>query len=556
MYVPSPSTLPQIKFPPSKKQIILLSLIAVILIVASIIYSLTSLWTPEQSLLTLLPDAPICYVSVKELGGLIRTFQRSEFGGQTAQMPILEEVQRELWWRQMVYQKRLWEYEMGGKLDLKKIKGYFGEEAILSVYKRGGEISFLLISAVGAKEKLEIATLTATARVNPNYKRLKENYRGMDINTITGYPKDFSYAFMGKIGLLTTDKSLIRDTIDIHAKQKQGFTNHRRIGNFLRAQYNRDGNTLYIDAPRFAQVFPFGEPLKSLSEGINTWTFSNHYERGIIHSRHRLLWNANRQFTQDNQSPSPMDKHLLSILPAATALLSVSSNAAPKAMWEQMNANLPLQYPQGEVDLSRHLKPGIALALLAPPTDTPVRTPSILLICPIRDRAGLEAELIQLQQQKITLNDTPLEFLDPQNYQGISFQPVQLRLGFLLSLKGGYALLDDYWVIGTTVSALKSAIGAFAQRETALADTVLPAQLERPSDRHLLIQPNLFIPELKRLIPIAGLIASASGVQIDPKLITRITNNLFPLEALGMITAGVNFDGEFVDAEIQIVLEE
>ena len=61
------------------------------------------------------------------------------------------------------------------------------------------------------------------------------------------------------------------------------------------------------------------------------------------------------------------------------------------------------------------------------------------------------------------------------------------------------------------------------------------------------------IPELKRLLPIASLMLPR---QIDTKLIQRIMANMSPLEGLGLITAGINFNDDFVDAEIQIILEE
>ena len=156
---------------------------------------------------------------------------------------------------------------MGGKLDLKRLQGYLGEEAILSVYKRNGKISFLLISALGAQQKLEIATLTATGPVNPKYKRLKENYRKLDINTITGYPEDFSYAFIGKIGLLATDKSLIQDTIDIYAEQKQGFTALAATGDYLGKNYDAARNTIYVNPAKLTEVVKFDQPLKSLLRG-------------------------------------------------------------------------------------------------------------------------------------------------------------------------------------------------------------------------------------------------------------------------------------------------
>ena len=439
---------------------------------------------------------------------------------------------------------------MGGKLDLKRLQGYLGEEVILSVYNRGGKISFLLVSALGAQQKLEIATLTATAPVNPKYKRLKENYRKLDINTITGYPEDFSYAFIGKVSLLATDKSLIQDTIDIYAEQKQGFTALATTRDYLHNQYDTARNTIYVNLAKLAEVFKFGEPLKSLLQEIDVWTFSNRYEDGVIYSQHRMIRNAN---SQPRQSPRPADEKLFAILPTTTALLIANNDANLTELWRQVKANLPLKYQRNGIDLSRHLEARTALALFPPPVGAPALVPSILLICPIRDRANLETALTKLKRTKIALNGKPLRFLSPIKHQGVELQPIQLQLGLIFALKGGYALLDDYWIVGTTLRGVRSAIHASTGQGIALADTKVPGHLQHPSHSHIRVQPSLLIPELKRLLPIASLILPR---RIDAKLIQRITNNLSPLEALGLITAGINFNDDFVETEIQIILEE
>ena len=439
---------------------------------------------------------------------------------------------------------------MGGKLDLKRLQGYLGEEAILSVYNRGGKISFLLVSALGAQEKLEIATLTATGPINPKYKRLKENYRKLDINTITGYPEDFSYAFIGKIGLLATDKSLIQDTIDIYANQKQGFTTLVATGDYLSKQYDAARNTIYVNPAKLTEVVKFDQPLKSLLQGTDVWTFSNRYEDGVIYSQHRMIRNTD---SQPRPPPRPADEKLFSMLPATTTFLIASNDANLTELWQQMKANLSLKYQRSGIDLSRHLEARTALALFPSPAGVPALVPSILLICPIRDRANLEVDLTKLKRTKIALNGKPLRFPSPTKHQGIELQPIQLQLGLIFALKGGYALLNDYWVIGTTLGGVKSAINASTEQGVALADTKIPDHLQRPSHSHIRIQPSLLIPELKRLLPIAGLVFPQ---QIDPKLIRRITDNISPLEALGLITAGITFNDDAVNAEIQIILEE
>ena len=100
---------------------------------------------------------------------------------------------------------------------------------------------------------------------------------------------------------------------------------------------------------------------------------------------------------------------------------------------------------------------------------------------------------------------------------------------------------------------MKSAINTFAGQEVALADTRTLDHVNHPSHSHVRIQPSLLVPELKRLLPIANLMLPQ---QIDAQLIQRIMANMSPLEGLGLITASINFNDDFVDAEIQIILEE
>ena len=280
------------------------------------------------------------------------------------------------------------------------------------------------------------------------------------------------------------------------------------------------------------------------------WTFSNRYADGVIYSQHRMIRDT---YSQPRQSPRPADEKLFSILPTKTTLLIANRDANLAELWQQVKANLPLKYQRSGIDLSHHLEARTTLALLSSPAGVPALVPSILLICPIRDRANLEADLKKLKRTKIVLNGKPLRFQAPIKYQEIELQPIQLQLGPIFGLKGGYTFLDDYWVIGTTLRGVKSAINAFTGQKVALAHTKMSDLLNRPSHSHIQIQPNLLIPELKRLLPIAGLIFSQ---QIEAKLIQRIMANMSPLEGLGLIAARVNFNDDFVDAEIQIILEE
>ncbi len=536
------------------KKIIIISLIVLIgvIILLSIIYRQNALWEPEQHLITLLPKSPICYLTLKELKGLVETFNRSELGQQTAKMPLLAEIENQMWWKQLVYQKQLWEYEMGGKLDLKTVIGYFGEEAILAFYRREGELSFLLITKVGGAEKLSIEAITATDAINPNYERIQTEYREFTINTITGYPRDFSYAFIGKIGILSLDPLLLAETLDIYtgasgvkvAQNSQGFTAEHSMSNEIQQDYRQDKSTGYVDVKQLGVV------LKNVGSGAlvkqiygflgdaEFWTFSNRYEDGVIVSRHRL-----RQRAEKRQSviPSTDDAKPFIAFPERTAFVT----------------SLPISNQMsnlfGNIDLSQVLGTDLTILLVAPEPDEVSVVPSLVLLAHAKEPEPLKAVLEVVKQGKISLAGKSLEFLEPQDYRDFTIQPIQLRLNFLMAVTGGYAIVDDYFVLSTTLAGLKSVIDTTTGNASTLTDIPFYADA---NNVHVFIQPDLFVPELKRFLPVATVLLSLSGQKLDTVLNRRITENLFPLESLGPVSAEIDFTEDGIDTEIRIVLEK
>ena len=536
------------------KTIILISLIVLIgvIILLSIIYHRTALWEPEQHLITLLPKSPICYLTLKELKGLVETFNRNELGKQTAKMPILAEIQKQRWWKQLVYQKQLWEYEMGGKLDLKTVTGYFGEEAILAFYRREGEISFLLISAVGAQEKLSIEAITATDAINPKYERIQTDYNGFTINTIIGYPRNFSYTFIGKIGILSLDPLLLAETLDLYTglsdtktdPEKQGFLAEHPMAVDIQDDYRQDKSTGYID---LQQLTPLLESMSSdglfkqvlaLFGDSGSWTFSNRYEEGVIVSRHRF-----RNDIGNNRSHLPTSenaKHVLTF-PERTAFVATLRAS-----------NLMRQF-FGDVDLSEVLGSDLTVLLVAPDPGEVSVVPSLVLLAHAKVPDALNAVLGIVKEGKPSIAGKPLEFLKPQDYKGSTLQPVQLRLNFLLAVTGGYAIVNDYFILSTTLAGLKSVIETTTGNVPALEDIVFSADV---NGVQAFIQPELFVPELRRFLPVATTLLSLSGQKLDPTGTQRIMDNLFPLESLGPISVEMNFDEKGMDTEVRIVLEK
>ena len=539
-----------------RKKIVILSLIGLIgvTILLSVIYQQTALWEPEQPLITLLPKSPVCYLTLKELKGFVETFNRSELGEQTAKMPLLAEIQEQRWWKELVFQKQVWEYEMGGRLDLKTVTGYFGEEAILAIYQREGEWTFLLITAVGAQEKISIEAMTATDAINPRYKRIQNEYGEFTINTITGYPLDFSYTFIGRIGILSLDPTLLIETLDIYnaglrsakaAQKKQAFLTEHPMTTEIQENYRRDKSTGYVGTKQIAAVLntvnanALTKQMYGMFGDTAFWTFSNRYEDGVIISQHHLHkgvgTHRNKLLTTDTAKP-------FHAFPERTAC--VTTFPMPNQQMRELFGN---------VDLSQVLGTDMTVMLVAPEPDEVAVVPSLVLLVRTKAPDALKAVLDIVKQGKISIAGKPLEFLEPQDYNGVAVHPLQLRLNFLLAVAGGYAIVDDSFVLSTTLTGLKAVIDTSTGKTPALRDVTFSTDT---NGVQVFIQPELFVPELKRFLPLVTVLASLTGQELDASLTRRITENLFPLEALGPITAEVDFGEHGVDADVRIVLEK
>ena len=312
----------------------------------------------------------------------------------------------------------------------------------------------------------------------------------------------------------------------------------------IQRDYRQDKSTVYVDmhqlSPALDQVGSHAlvKQFFDLFGDAKYWAFSNRSEDGMIISRHHL-----RNPTEVGQQifPSTSETKPFPVLPERTAF--VTSLPVSNQMSDLF----------GNIDLSQVLGTDLTVLLVAPEPDEVSAMPSLVLFAHAKAPDLLKTVLEVVKQGKISLAGKPLEFLEPKDYRDVTVQPIQFRLNFLLAVTGGYAVVDDYFVLSTTLSGLKSVIDTTTGNAPALTDVPFSADT---SNLQAFIQPHLFVPELKRFLPIATVLLSLSGQKLDATLTRRITENLFPLESLGPISAEMNFSTDGVDTEIRIVLEK
>ena len=131
--------------------------------------------------------------------------------------------------------------------------------------------------------------------------------------------------------------------------------------------------------------------------------------------------------------------------------------------------------------------------LVAPDPGEVSVVPSLVLLAHAKAPDALNAVLGIVREGKPTIAGKPLEFLEPKDYKGITLQPVQLRLNFLLAITGGYAIVNDYLVLGTTLAGLKSVIDTTTGNAPVLEDIAFSADV---NGVQAFVQPELFVPEL------------------------------------------------------------
>ena len=290
---------------------------------------------------------------------------------------------------------------------------------------------------------------------------------------------------------------------------------------------------------------PLVELIHPLFGGAELWTFGNRYEEGVIISQHRFGNPKNTVSTATEARHTPL------FLPAQTAFVTIDPNYDWGALYQWLKSNLAIGVQSEGIALSQHLNREMTAALVTHGEGQRTGIPSLVLHAPIQAKNAFAANLETLRDTKISVAGKPLEFLELQAYNGINVQAVRLRLNFLLAFVGGYAIVDDHFFFSTTLPGLKAVLDTYLGNAPTLTNVTFS-----DDSVQTFIQPNLLVPELKRFLPIAALIASLSGQEVDATLTQHITNNLFPLAALGPITADVHVEETGVNAEVRIVLEE
>ena len=125
-------------------------------------------------------------------------------------------------------------------------------------------------------------------------------------------------------------------------------------------------------------------------------------------------------------------------------------------------------------------------------------------------------------------------------HNDVRIHKAELPLGFIFAVRGGYAIIGEYLVIGTTLSILQQIIDTTLGQQKSLNPADYQVSVNSEDTGYLFIQPPKLIPELRRIASFYAVLAGISKDLQSSRIASHISPNLFPFGALGNIGARLN----------------
>jgi hypothetical protein len=376
---------------------------------------------------------------------------------------------------------------------------------------------------------------------------VREKYQDIETITVVGFPEEFTYAFIGKIGLLSNDKTLIKDAIDIYRRRKTGFVK-QRYGGLLPKQGQNNSSSFYFDIAQYPEHLPFGTVFKDIFKHMKMWHFSNRYGDGKVVSEHYLV------LSHLHDQPQTDSRQAWSMTPSDAALLLSADGVEPTYLWDicQNFFGIEMRASESRTDLGKYLGKQINVIMLGS-SDKEVRLiPAMAFLIPLKDVPAVEKHLLELRNS-IRISGKKLKFPGHKFYHGVDINVAELSLGFIFSVKGGYAIIDEYLVVGTTIPIIQQIIDTASGQQNPLNLMDYQLYLKPESTGYLFIQPSRLVPELEKIASFYALIARISQDQQTSQIASQISKNLYPLSSLGGISANFSFHERQATAEVMIL---
>ncbi len=548
--------------------ITLLSLAALTILTWGVITYL--LW-PKPELLELVPGTPLAYVAASDIDGTLLTARNSEFAGRLARSPIWKSGLSR-YWRRIKKQRSNWEKQTQLSIDLKGIVQLVRKDAILAFYGDEKKLDFLLVSEVGTITRMNIKSGSTEKNLKEVYKLTKEKYRGAEFITLATPEIEFSYGFIGRAGLLSTDISLLKKCVDLHKGIGQGMVATSEFKKLaadlpesdISFQINmakiQDAADHPIISPLLARVKadPLFSHLTPVTEGDDTWAGSMTYLNGD------LTLDLRTSYTPPTQNAGSLAFHPTGMSDLSSHDLPVPADCLFFGLYEMLDVSILFEMVESVIGMDldnakNKLLPsfhsGAAMAVLKPNIKELQLLPPVMIIFQLKNKAVAEAALEALDGS-ITVRNRQLEFTEKKRAD-TKIMYTRIPIGMGLSLEAGYTFIgDDLLVLATDTSALEAAVDVSLNKELSLMKDEYYASVMTPMAAGKEGRLFLDIISTAEITRQAGKLyawrAKFAGEREGEQIATLLYENVFILEAWRYL--GMTFESEDGRTSVKMVL--
>jgi hypothetical protein len=480
---------------------------------------------PKPEVLSLVPGKPLAYIAASDLDKTISAVEKSEFVKQVAKSPLWSDIKSSRLGRQAHLQKLAWDiywenYIGGDPLKLDDILQLVKRDALLAFY---GGTDFLLISAVDLLTSVKILG------------------------------QEFSYGFVGRVGLLGSSKSLLKAAIDIHKDSVQGLAAEPDFRE-LTVDMPRSNLSFYMNVARSFEAYPRAKAdprigyLVPIAEHVNAYAGVVSGEGGNIRFDIRASHTPSLQHVAGG-NPSGDDV----FVPASSMVFASSHIVDPGFSFEALRASLGVDLRVVESKLAPVLSDGMTVAVLEPKVKEFQLFPPAMLFLRVKDRTAAETTLEDIKNS-LNIGGKQLEFTQ-ETYENIPINLTKLPIGMGISLDAGYTLIgDDLLVLATDAQALKAVVDVSLKKQPSLIEekqyTDVLAPILDGSDGQVFMNLVSVAAITKQAARLYALRSKLVGDRESEQMATMLYQNAFLLESWKYMGVTLNSDDGRVNVKL------
>jgi len=579
--------------------ITLLSLVIVSVLVWCVVHYLV--W-PKPELVGLVPNTPLFLVATSDLGVTLSDVGGSEFANRVARSPLWRDVKSSSLWQQVKLQKRIWERQMGASIDPEGIIQLVEKDAILAVYGKqmkgfalnpsGNEgtsalarpWSFLLISEVGVATRLNITSRSTRRMLASMHKFTTENYRGVELMTLAGPGWEFSYGFIGRAGLLSIDKALLKEVVNLYREGRQGLAETPELRESISGLPGPD-ISFYVDSANIRGAFDLSHtsPFQAynvkidprlryltyqLLQHIDVWTGAGFRQHGNlrldIQARHvvPLPYKRDESLTREvlNVAEVVADDRLA--VPANCLFFMLYGKLNPGLLFQMLRAIVGSDFDFVRDKLLPVLHTGAAVAVLEPNVKELQLLPPVISFFWLKDKTAAQAALEGLKGS-LKIRGRQLEFAEVK-HEGTAINYARLPIGMGMSIDAGYALIgDDLLVVATDTSALEAAIDVALGKRQSLMESEQYAEVlssivgaglkPAPTGGRVFLDIRSIATMTKQAARLYAWRAKLAGEREAERIATMLYQNVSTLEAWHYM--GLTFNSDDGRTDVKLTLD-